>query len=144
MTRPLRILFVEDLPSDQELAEWQLRTGGLDLISLRVETQDAFLQALDEFQPDLIISDYSMPEFNGMQALKLTLELNREIPFIVLTGSMNEETAAECIKAGASDYVIKEHIYRLPFAALQLPTFFQRALRGDCVQDPGHRLRSGC
>ncbi len=116
MSQPLRILFVEDLPTDQELAEWQLHAEGLEFISLRVETQDAFLHALDEFQPDLIISDYSMPEFDGMQALKLTQEMKRVIPFIVLTGSMNEDTAVECIKAGASDYVIKEHIHRLPFA----------------------------
>ena len=115
-TQPLRILFVEDLPTDQELAAWQLRDGGLDFTSIRVETSDSFLQALDDFQPDLIISDYSMPEFDGMRALKLTQQLNRDIPFILLTGSMNEETAVDCIKAGASDYVIKEHIHRLPFA----------------------------
>ncbi len=116
MPDPLRILFVEDLPTDQELAAWQLRAGGLDFISRRVETQNGFLQALDEFHPDLVISDYSMPEFDGKQALKLVFELNCEIPFIVLTGSVNEETAVECIKAGASDYVIKEHMHRLPFA----------------------------
>ncbi len=116
MTQPLRILFVEDLPTDQELAARQLSACGMDFISQRVETQDGFLQALDDFQPDLIISDYTMPEFNGMQALELTLELKRDIPFIVLTGSMNEETAADCIKAGATDYVIKEHIHRLAFA----------------------------
>jgi len=101
MTQPLRILFVEDLPTDQELATWQLREGGLDFISQRVDTRDGFLQALHDFQPDLIISDYAMPEFDGMQALKLSQELKRDIPFIVLTGSMNEETAANCIKAGA-------------------------------------------
>ncbi|HEX7394835.1 MAG TPA: PAS domain S-box protein [Anaerolineaceae bacterium] len=116
MTQPLRILFVEDLPTDQELAEWQLRAEGLDFISLRVETRDAFLQALDDFQPNLIISDYAMPEFDGMQALELTRQLKSDIPFIILTGSMNEDTAVECIKAGASDYVIKEHVHRLPFA----------------------------
>jgi PAS domain S-box-containing protein len=93
-----------------------LRAEGLELVSTRVETREAFLQALKEFQPDLIISDYSMPEFDGMQALKLTQELHRNIPFIVLTGSRNEDTAVECIKAGAYDYVIKEHMHRLPFA----------------------------
>ena len=116
MPQPLRILFVEDQPNDQQLAVWQLREAGFDITSLRVETQDAFVQALDEFQPNLIISDYSMPEFDGMQALILFLELKRDIPFIMLTGSMNEDTAVECLKAGASDYVIKEHISRLPFA----------------------------
>ena len=116
MSKPLRILFVEDLPTDQELAEWQLRTEGLQFVSTRVETREAYLQALDEFRPDVIISDYAMPEFDGMQALRLIQERGRDIPFIVLTGSMNEDTAVECMKAGALDYVIKEHTHRLPFA----------------------------
>jgi PAS domain S-box-containing protein len=116
MTQPLRILFVEDVPADQELAERQLSVEGLEFISMRVETKDAFIQALENFKPDLILSDYSMPEFDGMQALKLIQALHLDIPFILLTGSLNEETAVECIKAGASDYVIKEHLHRLPFA----------------------------
>lgn len=116
MNRPLRILFVEDLATDQELAERRLRDGGIEMVSMRVETRPSFLQALEEFKPDLIISDYAMPEFDGLQALKLTQELQYDAPFIILTGSLNEETAVECMKAGASDYVIKDHINRLPFA----------------------------
>jgi PAS domain S-box-containing protein len=116
MLQPLRFLFVEDIPTDHELAERQLRGDGLEFVSLRVENQGAFLKALHDFQPDVIISDYSMPEFDGMQALKLALKLRPDIPFIVLTGSRNEEIAVKCIKAGASDYVIKEHANRLPFA----------------------------
>jgi DNA-binding NtrC family response regulator len=57
-----------------------------------------------------------MPAFNGLQALKMIKEFNSEIPFILYTGSVNEETAVECLKAGAQDYVIKEHMTRLPFA----------------------------
>jgi len=113
---PLRILFVEDLPSDTELAEREIRKSGLEFSSQRVDTKGAFLKALEEFRPDVIVSDYSMPEFDGMQALKLTLERDARLPFILLTGSMNEETAVACMKAGASDYVIKEHMTRLPFA----------------------------
>ena len=113
---PLRILFVEDLPSDAELAEREVRNSGLEFTPRRVDTRDAFLSALAEFQPDVIVSDYMMPEFNGMQALKLLLERDTTIPFIVLTGSMNEETAVECMKAGATNYVIKEHVAGLPFA----------------------------
>jgi PAS domain S-box-containing protein len=113
---PFRILFVEDLPSDAELAEREIRKSGLDFTLQRVETKDAFLLALKEFQPDVIVSDYKMPEFDGMQALKLSLKRDSAVPFIVLTGSMNEETAVECMKAGATNYVIKEHIARLPFA----------------------------
>jgi two-component system cell cycle sensor histidine kinase/response regulator CckA len=112
----LRILFVEDIPSDEELAKREIRKSGLLFDSQRVDTKDAFLAALGEFHPDVIVSDYSMPEFDGMQALKLTLERDATIPFIILTGSMNEETAVKCLRAGAVDYVIKEHIASLPFA----------------------------
>lgn len=113
---PLRILIVEDVPSDAELAERELRNSGLQFTSVRVDTKEGFLKALEEFQPHLVISDYAMPEFDGMQALKLSLEHDARIPFIILTGSMNEETAVACMKAGATDYVIKDHLPRLPFA----------------------------
>jgi DNA-binding NtrC family response regulator len=113
---PLKILFVEDLPTDYELAEWHLRKNDLEFLSICVDTQTEFLKALDTFEPDLIISDYSMPEFNGLQALQLTLEHKPEIPFIILTGSINEETAVLCMKAGATDYVLKEKMHRLPFS----------------------------
>ncbi len=112
----IRILFIEDLPSDTELAEWELRNEGLHFTSIRVETEGEFRKALEEFRPDLIISDYSMPEFDGLKALKISLKHDPFLPFIVLTGSMNEATAVDCMKVGATDYVIKEHIKRLPFA----------------------------
>ena len=114
--QPIRILFVEDVPYDVELAERVLRKEGLVFTSTRVETQDDFLAALTTFQPDLIISDYTMPEFDGMQALRLSLEDDAARPFIVLTGTLNEETAVACIKAGATDYVLKDRLARLPFA----------------------------
>jgi len=112
----LKILIAEDVPSDAELAERELRRGGFDFESACVDAREPFLQALEEFQPDLVISDYAMPEFDGMEALQLTLEHDANLPLVILTGSMNEETAVECMKAGAADYVIKEHITRLPFA----------------------------
>ncbi|HSM23866.1 MAG TPA: PAS domain S-box protein, partial [Anaerolineaceae bacterium] len=112
----LKILFVEDLPTDYELAQWHLRENELEFQSICVDTQPEFLEALDSYKPDLIISDYSMPEFNGLQALQLTLEHKPEIPFIILTGSINEETAVLCMKAGATDYVLKEKMHRLPFS----------------------------
>ena len=79
-------------------------------------TDDLVNALQEEFKPDLIISDYMMPTFNGLQALKIVNELDPDIPFILCTGSVNEETAVKCIKAGALDYVIKEHMTRLPFA----------------------------
>jgi PAS domain S-box-containing protein len=112
----LKVLFVEDLPSDVELAERALRRSGLDVEYRRVETREAYAEALSAFDPDIIVSDYSMPRFDGMSALRMARERSLYMPFIVLTGSMNEDTAVECMKAGASDYVIKEHLARLPFA----------------------------
>ena len=112
----LKILFVEDVPSDVDLAVLELRKEKLVFEHTTVCTRNDLIRALNEFNPDLIISDYMMPSFNGLQALKATKEFNPDIPFILYTGSVNEETAVECLKAGAEDYVIKEHMTRLPFA----------------------------
>lgn len=113
---PIRILFVEDVPSDMEIAMRTLSREKIEFESIRVDTEKEFIDALNSFKPDIIISDYTMPEFDGMRALKISLAMNPYTPFIVLTGSLNEETAVTCIKAGATDYVIKEKIVRLPFA----------------------------
>ncbi len=112
----LRIIIVEDVAADAELAERELKQGGFNIESCRVDTRDALLEALEKFNPELVISDYSMPVFDGMEALQITLKHDPNLPLIILTGSMNEETAVECMKAGAADYVIKEHLTRLPFA----------------------------
>ena len=112
----LRILFVEDVPSDVDLAVLELRKENIKFDFITVCTKLDMENALREFNPDLIISDYMMPAFNGLQALKIAKLNDPDMPFILYTGSVNEETAVECIKAGAQDYVIKEHMTRLPFA----------------------------
>lgn len=112
----IRILFVEDLVSDYELAKATIKRENIQFDSIRVETADDMLNALKEFKPHIVISDYSMPRFDGMKAIKLLLDFNPDIPLIILTGSINEEIAVECIKTGATDYVIKERMKRLPFA----------------------------
>jgi PAS domain S-box-containing protein len=116
MADNLNILFVEDLITDYELALYEIKKVNPSITSKRVDTQDGYLQALKEFKPDIIISDYIMPQFNGMSALMLKKQFGYDIPFIMLTGSTNEETAVQCMKAGADDYVIKEHIKRLPLS----------------------------
>jgi len=118
METTYRVLIVEDVPTDAELNERAIQQVLNPCIFQRVETEEAFLKALDEFKPDIIISDYSMPSFDGMTALKLTLERTPVTPFIVVTGSMNEDTAVECMKAGATNYVIKQHLKRLGPAVL--------------------------
>lgn len=112
----LRILFVEDLPSDTELAERTLSKHGIEFHSIRVETSEEFSKQLVEFSPDIVISDYNLPMFDGMQALKILIDFDDTIPFIIFTGSLNEETAVKCMKAGATDYVLKDRIRRLPFS----------------------------
>jgi PAS domain S-box-containing protein len=112
----LKILFIEDLTSDVDLAVLELRKENLRFEYTTVCTRVDLIKSLRQFKPDLIISDYSMPAFNGLKALKLVKEFDPEVPFILYTGSINEETAVECLKAGAQDYVIKEHMTRLPFA----------------------------
>ena len=114
--KSVKILFAEDLPTDVELAVREIQKGGIDFNYKVVDTEIEFRKELDEFEPDIVVSDYSMPSFDGMSALKITRAKSEYIPFVVLTGSMNEETAVACMKAGANDYVIKEQIKRLPFA----------------------------
>src|SRR5664280_1309907 len=112
----LKILFIEDLPSDVDLAVLELRREKLKFDHTTVCTRVDLIKALSEFKPDLIISDYMMPSFNGIQALKVSKEFDVDLPFILCTGSINEEVAVECMKAGAIDYVTKQHMSRLPFA----------------------------
>lgn len=108
-----RILMVEDLSTDAELNEREVRRVLPASEFMRVETREGFLAALASFRPDIILSDYKLPFFDGMSALKLAMEQAPDTPFIIVTGSMNEETAVDSMKAGAWDYVIKEHIKRL-------------------------------
>ncbi|MCD4698301.1 MAG: response regulator [Bacteroidales bacterium] len=118
MEKKLHVLIVEDLPSDAELAKRELKTVIENFTVQVVDTQKDFIQALKTLRSDIIISDYQMPAFNGLSALKIRQEKYPFIPFIILTGSMNEDTAVNCMKAGADDYVIKEHIKRLGPAVL--------------------------
>src|SRR5213076_1599056 len=110
MTEELRILFIDDSPEDIELQERELRQGGLSFVSKRVEQRDSLAIALKELKPDLVISDYSMPELDGLTALKITREICPEIPFIFVSGTIGEERAIESLKSGATDYVLKDRL----------------------------------
>jgi PAS domain S-box-containing protein len=116
MADELKILIVEDAPSDAELMEDELRRAEFVFSSLRVETEASLLQALNEFQPDLVLSDYHLPRFDGMGALAVTRRYNPFLPFILVTGPTNEEIAVACLKAGADDYLLKDRLGRLPAA----------------------------
>ncbi|MBK7215101.1 MAG: response regulator [Bacteroidales bacterium] len=112
----IRILFVEDVEVDMELAERELHKENFKFISERVDNKQDLISKLRSFKPDIVISDYSLPSFNGLDALQTTLHVSPGIPVILFTGSVNEETAVNCMKAGATDYVLKDKLKRLPFA----------------------------
>jgi diguanylate cyclase (GGDEF)-like protein len=114
MEKELRILLVEDVATDAELEVRELKRAGLRVAHQRVETEDAFRGALDKFQPHLIISDFSMPHFDGMWALSLARELAPDVPFIFVSGTIGEEYAIRALKNGATDYVLKSNLVRLP------------------------------
>lgn len=115
----IKILFVEDVPEDVEVACGLLDESPFRYDYSRVDTEPEFLRQLEEFRPDIIISDYSMPEFDGLKALVLALENSPDTPVIIFTGSINESTAVECMKSGAYDYILKENMTRLPYAILE-------------------------
>lgn len=119
MDQKLRILFVEDVAMDYDLAHGIIKKEGIVAEAMLVETAAAFEDALRKFKPDVVISDYSMPQFDGLQALGLARAYDERIPFIILTGSHNEEIAVSCMREGADDYVIKENMKRLPFAVIE-------------------------
>ncbi|MFA7287522.1 MAG: ATP-binding protein [Melioribacteraceae bacterium] len=134
MQKNINILIIEDLPSDAELSKREINKILKNCSFRIVETEEDFINALDDFQPEIIVSDYSLPNFDGLTALNLTLDKSPLTPFIILTGSMNEETAVNCMKAGATDYVIKEHIKRLGTAilsALEKKEIIQKKLNAE-------------
>src|SRR5687767_3350716 len=99
----VRILFVEDSREDVEIEERELRKGGLVFDSVRVETGEALYLALEEYVPSLIISDYTLPQMDGLRALKIAHALRPEVPFIFVSGTIGEERAVESLKKGATD-----------------------------------------
>ncbi len=118
MNDKYKILFLEDNINDYDLAVREIRKSKIEFDTKLVSTKEDYESALTAFNPDIIISDYMLPAFNGMAALEIKKKISPFIPFIILTGSMNEETAVTCMKAGADDYVIKEHLARLSSAII--------------------------
>ncbi len=115
MATPLRVLILEDMPDDAELMFHQLRQVGLDPVWQRVETETDYCDALGQRASawQVILADYTLPQFDALRALRLLRERGLDIPFIVVTGSVSEEVAVECMKQGASDYLLKDRLARL-------------------------------
>ncbi len=113
MTETLNVLLVEDVESDAELVLFELKRSGLRYQSRRVETETSFRAELEQFEPHLVVSDFSMPQFDGLTALSIARETHSDIPFIFVSGTIGEGLAVEALKAGANDYVMKGNLTRL-------------------------------
>ncbi len=113
MSKPLRALVVEDSERDAALLIRELRRGGYDLSFQRVETADAMHAALDSQSWDIVLSDYSMPRFSAPAALELVRRRNLDLPFIIISGTVGEETAVTSLRAGAHDFLVKGSLARL-------------------------------
>ena len=114
----LKIILLEDLEEDVELVKHVLKKEGLPFIMKNVDTRVDFVKLLSEFTPDVILSDHSMPQFNSMEALHLCKSEALDAPFILVTGTVSEEFAVQCLREGADDYVLKSNLTRLPSAIL--------------------------
>ena len=114
--RALRVLLIEDNAEDAELAIAELRRGGFDVRSEVVESKPETERCLASASYDVILADYNLPHFHGIEALEILRRADRHIPLILVTGALNSVTAVECVKQGATDYVLKDHLSRLTLA----------------------------
>ena len=113
MREELKILILEDVAFDAELIEYELRREGVEFLSKRVETEEHFINELEELKPDLILADHSLPKFDGMSALKIANETCPYIPFLFVSGKIGEEFAVNALKEGATDYIFKNSLSKL-------------------------------
>ncbi|MEM4196053.1 MAG: histidine kinase dimerization/phosphoacceptor domain -containing protein, partial [Methanothermobacter sp.] len=121
MSEKVKVLILEDVPLDAELAIRELKRYGIEFDHLTVDSEDSFRRALEEFKPDIILADHALPNFDGASALRIVRK-RYDIPFIFVSGKIGEEFAVEMLKAGATDYVLKNNLSKLPLA-------FRRALQ---------------
>lgn len=130
---PIKLLLVEDNPADAELELRELKRAGLRVDLRLVETEAALRRELSDFAPQLILSDFSMPHFDGMSALALARQISPDVPFIFVSGTLGEDYAIRALKNGATDYVLKTNLVRLPAAV-------ERALKDAAELDAKRRI----
>src|SRR6266849_736522 len=133
--RPLRVLFIEDNPADVELCLHELKKAGLEVRADVVETPEQFAERLREKSYDIILADYLLYDWTGMDAFDLLRKQGHDLPFLLLTGALGEEKAVECIQKGISDYILKDRLARLPAAIC-------RALEEKYVRDERRRVEA--
>lgn len=106
-----RVLILEHEPDDIALLVYELKKGNFNYVSEVVETREAFIRALKHFRPEIVLSDYSLPSFDGVSAYLIKQEVAPDIPFIIVSGTIGEENAVELIKKGVTDYVLKDKLF---------------------------------
>ena len=116
MKNELKILMLEDSEDDVGLIALALKRDGIPFVFQQVDNRDDFSFAIDNFKPDLILSDHALPQFNSIEAFKVYREKNILIPFILVTGTVSEEFAVNVLKKGVDDYILKSNLSRLPSA----------------------------
>ena len=143
--KSLRVLFVEDSPVDAELSLRELHKVGFDVSADIVQTPEEFAECLLSKSYDIVLSDQNLPNWTGMDALESLRQQEKDIPFILVTGSMGDEAAVDCIKKGASDYVLKDRLARLPVAvrrALEESTLRQERLQAaETIRQSAEKYR---
>lgn len=134
MNKHLNILYLEDNPDDAELVERVLQKANYSITLVRVDSREDFLRALRENHFDVILSDHSLPQFSSTEALRICKRAQVIVPIILVTGTVSEEFAADCIKRGADDYVLKSNLTRLPQAiasAIQQHSYQAEKLKAE-------------
>jgi phosphoserine phosphatase RsbU/P len=116
VTIPLRLLHLEDNPKDAELIQDRLEVGGLTSSITRVSNRSGFEAALDDASYSLILCDFNLPDYDGLSALSAARAKQPDVPVIVISGSLGEEEAVKCLHLGATDYLLKQRLERLPSA----------------------------
>ena len=116
MSSPYRLLMVEDSADDEELLLRVLKSAGLNFTARRVEIETDYLAAIQTDRPDIILCDYHLPRFSAKRALELLAANHFDLPFIVVSGNIGEDSAVSLMKRGAHDYILKDSLSRLPLA----------------------------
>lgn len=131
-TRPLRLLILEHTPDDVDLTLLALRDAGFSVTNTITANKAQFLAALRDHSFDAVLSDYRLPGWTGLDALKEMRAAGIDTPFLLVTGTLGEEAAVECMKQGVNDYILKDHLSRLPVA-------LQRAIQEKALRDEAAR-----
>lgn len=139
MSKQLRVLLIEDSADDATLLARALKKGGIQPVIERVETEDAMKKALQKQDWDVIIADYVLPRFSGLDAINVLKKTEKDLPIIIVSGKIGEETAVEAMRAGAHDYIMKGNLARLiPAIEREIAEAIVRQKRRDAEEELRH------